>query len=82
MNPRIKELAEEAGLNMWVNGNNEVEFSENEKRFAELIVKECADITSGLSKLFPRTDVAFDVGYTMGTTRATKEIKKHFGVKK
>ncbi len=42
MNERIRELAEEAGLNMWVNGNNEVEFSENEKRFAELIVKECA----------------------------------------
>jgi hypothetical protein len=50
------------------------------KMFAELIVQECIDITSGLSKLFPRTDVSFDVGYTMGTTRATKEIKKHFGV--
>ena len=43
MNKRIKELAEQAGLNMWVNGNNEVEFSENEKRFAELIVQECLD---------------------------------------
>jgi hypothetical protein len=40
MNERIRELAEQAGLNMWVNGNNEVEFSENEKRFAELIVRE------------------------------------------
>jgi hypothetical protein len=40
MNERIRELAEEAGLNMWVNGNNEVEFSENEKKFAELIVRE------------------------------------------
>lgn len=43
MNERIKELAEEAGLNMWVNGNNEVEFSENEKKFAELIIKDMAN---------------------------------------
>ena len=53
---------------------------EQRAKFAELIVKECIDITSGLSKLFPRTDVSFDVGYTMGTTRATKEIKEHFGI--
>jgi hypothetical protein len=46
-----------------------------------LIVRECAGIADGLSKLYPRTDVGFDVGYTMGTTRATKEIKEHFGVK-
>ena len=51
-----------------------------DEKFAELIVRECAEITSGLSKLYPRTDVAFDVGYTMGTTRATKEIEQHFGL--
>jgi hypothetical protein len=51
-----------------------------QKAFAKLLILECAEITDGLSKLFPRTDIGFDVGYTMGTTRATKEIKKHFGV--
>lgn len=41
MNERIRELAEQAGLDMWINGNDEVELSENQKKFAELIVREC-----------------------------------------
>lgn len=80
MNERIRDLALEAivkniASEAWVFTDAEL------VAFAESIVRECADITSGLSKLFPRTDVAFDVGYTTGTTRATKEIKNHFGVK-
>ena len=79
MNERIKELLAQAGIMQperfnTVNGGNQLE------KFAELLLKDCTDITSGLSKLFPRTDVAFDVGYTIGTTRATKQIKEHFGV--
>ena len=79
MNERIKELAEEAGfyVAMFDPGNKD---NATIEKFAELIVRECAEITSGLSKLYPRTDVAFDVGYTMGTTRATKEIEQHFGL--
>ena len=76
MNERIKELAREAGLLV----HNPEGVPTKLEKFAELIVEECAEITDGLSKLYPRTDVAFDVGYTMGTTRATKEIKHHFGV--
>jgi hypothetical protein len=79
MNERIKELADQCRIE-YRDGHGGFTEQFDEERFAELIVRECADITSGLSKLFPRTDVAFDVGYTMGTTRATKEIKKHFGV--
>jgi len=59
---------------------HELAVEEHMEKFAELIVRECAGIADGLSKLYPRTDVGFDVGYTMGTTRATKEIKEHFGV--
>jgi len=79
MNERIKELAEQAGfyVAMFDSGNKD---NATIEKFAELVVKECTEITSGLSKLYPRTDVAFDVGYSMGTTRATKEIKEHFGV--
>ena len=76
MNERILELAKQAGLKF----PSEEALSPVELKFAEMIVRECAEITDGLSKLYPRTDVAFDVGYTMGTTRATKEIKHHFGV--
>jgi len=68
MNERIKELAEEAGLNMWVNGNNEVEFSENEKKFAELIVKECAKACEKNSYL------------ALNGWQRAKQIREHFGV--
>lgn len=44
MNERIRELAEQAGLDMWINGNDEVELSENQKKFAELIVSECVKV--------------------------------------
>ena len=84
MNERIKQLAEQAEylvneVFVWDPTGPDREDVIREK-FAELIVRECAEITDGLSKLYPRTDVAFDVGYTMGTSRATKEIKQHFGV--
>jgi len=85
MNERIQKLIEQATRRgeEYLPGNDghptpTVYF--DKEKFAELIVRECAEITDGLSKLYPRTDVAFDVGYTMGTTRATKEIKQHFGV--
>lgn len=71
MNERIKELAEEAGLNMWVNGNNEVEFSENEKRFAELIIRECANIVW--------TELESKVGSLIADKTADR-LEEHFGV--
>ena len=75
MNERINLLLEQSGLQPYYDAQEgQIE------KFAELIVRECAGIADGLSKLYPRTDVGFDVGYTMGTTRATKEIKEHFGV--
>jgi hypothetical protein len=82
MNERIRELAEQAGCDWWEGrAQRDMTRCDTElQKFAELIVKECAGIADGLSKLYPRTDVGFDVGYTMGTTRATKEIKEHFGV--
>jgi arginyl-tRNA synthetase len=82
MNERIKELAKQAEeyADIEYNASDLDWYELKEEKFAELIVRECAEITDGLSKLYPRTDVAFDVGYTMGTSRATKEIKQHFGV--
>lgn len=92
MNKRIQKLAEQA--NAWYpNGypspeggdeawKNLVIFEKEDlEKFAESIVKECAKIPDSLSKLYPRTDVGFDVGYTMGTRRAAKRIKEHFEIK-
>ena len=89
MNERIEKLAFEAGLKWkaqpphYTNTNNPIDFPVSANRdlekFAELIVRECAGVAEGLSKLYPEK-VAFDVGYTMGTARAAKVIKEHFGV--
>ena len=83
MNERIRELAEQAAEHYTETFKWEYlpDIDRNIfEKFAELIVKECVGITDSLSKLYPRTDVSFDVGYTMGTARASKEIKQHFGV--
>ena len=89
MNERIEKLAFEAGLKWkaqpphYTNTNNPIDFPVSANRdlekFAELIVRECAGVAEGLSKLYPEK-VGFDVGYTMGTARAAKVIKEHFGV--
>ena len=55
MNERIKLLALQAGLDMWINGNDEVELSENQKKFAELIVRECVKVVNDLG-----SDVLFE----------------------
>ncbi len=80
MNERIKELAEQAEDDVIADHRGDEFHNAYTQKFAELIVRECANIADELSKLYPRTDVGFDVGYTMGTARATKDIKEHFGV--
>jgi len=68
MNERIRELAEQAG---WTEGYYEsddgpfIEPEFNKEKFAELIVKECADIATN------RYQRLMDGG---------KAIKQHFGV--
>ena len=94
MNQRIQELSKQASdyVNevytapvrsktpgkIWEDGHISWHTQFNQK-FAELIVRECAGVAEGLSKLYPEK-VGFDVGYTMGTARAAKEIKERFGV--
>ncbi len=63
MNERIKELSIKAGFPEW--SNHAIEF-ELEK-FAELIVRECAEVGSKFSQAHP-----LDIQY---------QIKRHFGVK-
>jgi hypothetical protein len=79
MNERIKQLAEEAGLNMWVNGNNEVVFSENEKKFAELIVQECYEHCKGqiLDKEVADTN---ELTYNDAVSDCANGLLQHFGV--
>ena len=63
MNERIKELAEQAGMHDFV--LEAMGIGEEFEKFAELIVRECADIA----------DEYDGVGSTI-----VSRIKKHFGV--
>jgi hypothetical protein len=67
MNERIKELAEQARKkplgNSWCY-TNLVEF---EEKFAELIVRECAEVVKWTPSMFPNDAII-------------KNIKEHFGV--
>ena len=66
MNERIRELAEQAGYNpVWSTKADKEEHFDLEK-FAELIVKECADTVLGFRNQFGDS--------------AHAEIKQHFGV--
>jgi hypothetical protein len=81
MNERIKELAEQAGINVSQKnyGYYWVESADGIEKFAELIVKECAKVAvfkdSGMAA---SADVA---GYmAAGRSTAARMIKQHFGV--
>ena len=77
MNKRIKELAEQAGFVLWQdepwNPGDVIDWScrydDELKKFAELIVAECADLIDTLNE-------AYEAPSTGG-----KFIKEHFGVK-
>lgn len=79
MNEHLKELAKQAGLQDEMFPLEEWDNPELEK-FAELIIQECINISDSLSKLYDNKRSAFDIGYTMGTTRVSETIKKRFGI--
>jgi hypothetical protein len=69
MNERIQELAEQANIKFWVSSIDPRFWGEKEEyleKFAELIVKECADIA----------DINAHQYETPGSY-----VKQHFGVK-
>jgi hypothetical protein len=71
MNERIRELMKQAGTDTsgkWMG-------VEHAKKFAELIVKECAG-------LFPNVYVEIETDYGHTPVIAADYIKKHFGVEK
>ena len=66
MNERIKEIAAKAGIYGAVDINGNYENEAEVKKFAELIVRECADTVLGF--------------YNQFGDRAHAEIREHFGV--
>ena len=81
MNNKIYELAKQAGLIEFetIPGSNAVtpdyESVVKAKKFAELIVRQCADIAKGEPASFYDRDA-----YKLGRKFASEDVLKHFGV--
>ena len=74
MNERIKQLAVEAGMIVGEpNGFDMTRLMLKEVKFAELIVRECADIAKGV-------DGVEGGDYKSGRIWAGIDVLKHFGV--
>ena len=69
MNERIRELAEQAGWD-----NHHSKFDTRIEKFAELIVRECANHCDLL------LDHKISSEWSRGTHDCSRAIKKHFGV--
>jgi hypothetical protein len=83
MDPRIKELAEQAKAesNQWLGSKPAITITYDElEKFAELIVRECSNVIAD-------DDLAKDCGtimmdsYAKGMRYSAHLIKEHFGVK-
>lgn len=79
MNERIQQLAEQAGIVFW-EMSGDVDWRqanrENLEKFAELIVRECAN--AAYQSLYE--DRIFDDSPHIIRTKVMDDIKKHFGV--
>jgi hypothetical protein len=75
MNERIRELAEQAGLNAPYGSDHEGLRDFDYRKFAELIVRECANHCDLLLNHKMSSE------WARGTHDCSKAIKKHFGVK-
>jgi hypothetical protein len=80
MNERIRELEKQAWEFVdktwnWANANNPSQATLFKTKFAELIVRECADnIAGNIDLINPESS------YNYGLRRAMNSVKEHFGV--
>ena len=83
MNPRIKELAEQATekFTTYFDGRGNVtETYFDKEKFAELIVKECLDIIRLDAKNCRECDIKTDLVVVEEYNKTFKYIQQHFGV--
>jgi hypothetical protein len=81
MNERIKELAEQAGIAVWGDAvymyhPSETLDSTVMTKFAELIIRECAEVCYDHSRAAGGVDTDFGYGYK----DCGDDIKRNFGV--
>ena len=73
MNPKFRELAEQAKMSTYLLAYG-LEFNMSVERFAQLIVRECANQCDLL------LDHKISSEWSRGTHDCSRAIKKHFGV--
>ena len=86
MNERIKQLAEQAGFRLHLDGefytanHKHLPITEDIEKFAELIVRECISVMNTTAKEAQENFTYMD--NDVPTTAHQFEIRKHFGVEK
>ena len=76
MNERIKELAEQAGMEDYpIQGVNTLYGDKVIQKFAELIVKECAEQSMSIGRYNTPSGITPDLAIAIAVG-----LKKHFGV--
>jgi len=80
MNERIRELAEQARKALATDAMSGGEFNMKayEEKFAELIVRECAELS--VNSQYANTKSEYYEGFNEALVYAGNKIKQHFGV--
>jgi hypothetical protein len=78
MNARIRQLAQDAGLEIPADYNSHI-YRNTLEKFAELIVRECIDCVRGAG-LTDEVAVKNNLGFNDGLSAAVVNVQKHFGV--
>lgn len=83
MNPTVKKLAEQAGFNVYEDGNFRVDpgqwINAELEKFAELLIRGCVEIVE--TQRVPVGNSKMAAKWTMDSLRECRDkIKEHFGV--
>ena len=80
MNERIRELVRESNLDMYGLGKERHRWEYTVEKFAELIVRECIQVSEPVLDEPYEDMTEFGKGLVEGQDVAIEKIKQHFGV--
>ena len=80
MNERIKVLIEQATTRIDPIAHDGACWDFDKEKFAQLIIRECADIVSDTAVDTPPNDLFY--GYNLGVNKAAENIKERFEIEK
>jgi hypothetical protein len=81
VNERIRELAEQAGMEDYpIKGVPGLVGKKEIEKFAELIVRECAEIAKEIAFKYQVNENTYSAGKKAGALEVAHTVKEHFGV--